>query len=1554
MNLIDLILEKKWKNDAGIVFVKRGKDDKKVSYKELYNKSMKILGGLQKYGINKGDELIFQFSDNEDCINVFWACLMGGIIPVPITKGENFNNLMKIFKVSEKLNNPYLIGERKQLDYIKDFACENKITVQKIENKFIDISEVNKEENNGQLAEINGDDIAFIQFSSGSTGDPKGVILTHTNLITNLDAITTNSNMSEDDILLSWVPLTHDMGLIGCHLAPLSINMNQVNINTIDFIKRPTLWIEKASEYKATLLESPNFGYRYLLMGMKRRSVEKCDLSSVRLIFNGAEPISRDLCDEFLDSMSKYNLRRSSMYPVYGLAEACLAVTFPYYYEENFIVHKIDRRKMNIKDEIIYIQNESDEYAAEFVDVGYPVKHVEIKIKDLEGNDLNENVIGLIYIRGKNVTSGYYNDEEISKKLIDKDGWLNSGDLGFIHNKRLVIVGRYKDVLFLNGQNFYANDLEKIIQRIEGIDLGEAQIAIGATKNYSNNEEEVIVFIEYRKKFEDFIQIESQIKTEINCKSGVKVDYVIPIKKIPKTTSGKVQRFELIKKYENGEFGLILDDFNEIKRKMYNNTEEAKNQLETELLELLKSESGIETLNVNDNFFEIGLNSLIINKISSQIKKYFGQTIKTKEIYQYPSIREMAQFLTINNFSNGDEIDETFYYDDIDRNKNIQDKYIATSTEKRMYTIQKLNPNNLNYNLPYILKINRKIDVDKIKEAINKLINRHYSLRSYFEEEGEVLYQKIKDIEYMEIEIIENKSNRNVKEFLEEQKMNFVKPFYLNSLPLIRVEILKLEEDKHTILFDFNHIIFDGASSKIFFNEFLELINGRELESLDLEYKKYFLYKNYVNDKSIKRMSKYWEEEFKVEPEILNIPTDFPRPAKQTFVGDIISININKKNNIEKICIENKITPYMFFLSVINILINKLTNQSDIVIGTIVEGREKGLNNNLVGMFANTIPIRCEVNTLDSLGNLFYCVRENCINAFENSDLEFEEIINILKFKRDLSRNPLFDVILVYQNNGIDISEEKDINMEINKIMTNSSKVDLLFEVIPNKYNYEIEIEYNSDLFNRDTINRFGEYITTLIDNIIKNKNDKICNLSILREKEKVNILLEENKNYSNYDNNITIQELFERQVENSPNNIAVVYEENRITYEELNKKSNVLARKLRECGVIEDTIIGLVVERSIDMIISIMAILKAGGAYLPIDSKIPKERIDYIIKDSGLKLLLVTDNTNILIENNITKLNISDQNIFIGNGSNLNIINKSSSLAYIIYTSGTTGKPKGAMIEHKNLVRLLFNDKFQFDFNSNDVWTMFHSYCFDFSVWEMYGAILYGGKLIIIPELLTKDFDGFFNLLKKEKVTILNQTPSAFYNIIDIESNNESKELNLRYVIFGGEALNIKKLRNWKNRYVDTKLINMYGITETTVHVTYKEITMEIIEEGISNIGKAIPTLKTYIMDEYKNLVPVGIPGELYVAGEGLARGYLNREELTREKFIENPHVKGERIYKSGDLVKRLPNGDLEYLGRIDNQVKIRGFRIELGEIESKLLKYRNVKEAVVIARED
>ncbi|MDQ1352317.1 MAG: hypothetical protein QG657_2623, partial [Acidobacteriota bacterium] len=669
-----------------------------------------------------------------------------------------------------------------------------------------------------------------------------------------------------------------------------------------------------------------------------------------------------------------------------------------------------------------------------------------------------------------------------------------------------------------------------------------------------------------------------------------------------------------------------------------------------------------------------------------------------------------------------------------------------------------------------------------------------------------------------------------------------------------------------------------------------------------------------------------------------------------------------RMESLQKLARAEGTTLYIVLLAAYTIFLAKICNQEEIILGIPAAGREHSNLDGVTGMFVNTLVQRYEPFGQKSIKEFTREVAARTLEALANQDVQYEELLELAEGnnKRDLNRNPLFDVMFVQQEVDIPGFEIPGLTIKPYPYETNTSKFDLLLHFMKQSDAVWFKFEYSAKLFKKSTIERFTGYFQEVLKAISNGATggEKRLREIDISEIEKQQLLFEFNRAFAEFPKNKTIHRLFEEQAEKTPDHVGLVGQVG-LTYKKLNKQSNQLAALLIEKGVLADDIIAIMMERSIEMVIGILGILKSGGAYLPIDPEYPQERVQYMLADSNARILLETEesqkkiivNCQLLIVN--CKLLKGRPHRGLHHSSIVN--HHSNQLSYIIYTSGTTGKPKGVLIEHRNVVQLLFNDQFQFDFNEQDTWTMFHSYCFDFSVWEMYGALLYGGKLILVPKTTARDMNIYLNLLKTNGVTVLNQTPSAFYMLAEEELKSPVKELRLRYIIFGGEALWPGRLKEWHEKYPQTKLVNMFGITETTVHVTYKEIGAEEIRLNKSNIGKPLPTLSTYIMDKYSMLVPVGTAGELVVGGYGTARGYLNRPGLTAEKFYRSyGSNKTYILYKSGDLGRFSAEGELEYLGRIDQQVKIRGFRIELGEIETQLTQHENIKESVVIARTD
>lgn len=634
--------------NKGITFINGDSQEETISYKELYANAEMVLYQLQAIGMKPGHELVFQIQDYKDFITVFWACLLGKIVPIPLSVGDNDEHKHKVFKVFNILKNPYLVAEQDVLTKIKAFGEKNTYIneISDFESRIILIDDIKVLTEPGEVQYAKPEDIAFIQFSSGSTGDPKGVVLTHENLITNLYAIANCAGWKSEDRILCWMPLTHDMGLIGCHLTPLLNRMNQYHMPTSLFIRRPSLWLKKASQHRIAILQSPNFGYKFFLSYFKPKMAEDWDLSSVKQIMNGAEPISYEVCTKFLDEMEKYGLDRNAMFTVYGLAEATVGVSFPRPGEEVVTLH-LDRERLNVGEMVREVDPDDPSHIC-FVDEGYPIDDCYIRICDYNDLEVSEEIVGHIHISGKNVMSGYYNNEQATERVITQDGWVRTGDLGFMKNGRLVVTGRAKDIIFVNGINYYPHDIERVAEEVNGVELG--RVAACGVYNSKKQRDEILIFVVSRKKTNDFLSILQDVKMKIRTKMNLNVDAVIPIRTMPKTTSGKIQRYKLGQQFINGEFDEVKAELDaSIKAVQDCEFKEAGSEMEKKLLEICRDVLKMDEIGVNERFLEMGIDSLKVNQIVKRVDQFYPGMLKATDLFSYPTIAAVAKYFESQN-----------------------------------------------------------------------------------------------------------------------------------------------------------------------------------------------------------------------------------------------------------------------------------------------------------------------------------------------------------------------------------------------------------------------------------------------------------------------------------------------------------------------------------------------------------------------------------------------------------------------------------------------------------------------------------------------------------------------------------------------------------------------------------------------------------------------------------------------------------------------------------------------------------------------------------------
>ena len=808
------------------------------------------------------------------------------------------------------------------------------------------------------------------------------------------------------------------------------------------------------------------------------------------------------------------------------------------------------------------------------------------------------------------------------------------------------------------------------------------------------------------------------------------------------------------------------------------------------------------------------------------------------------------------------------------------------------------------------------------------------------------------------------------------------RPFDISNDLLLRATLLRLNQEQHWILLTLHHIVVDGWSLGVLIRETAALYRAfhqgavSPLPELPIQYTDFAIWqREWFQGERLAEQLGYWKQQL-AGATPLQFPSDRSLSAQTTLAGATLNFTVPRtlSDAVKRFSDRECATLFMTLLAAFKVLIYRYTQQDDIVVGTPIANRHPGKTDNLIGFFVNMLVLRTKVSDTLTFRELLRRVREVGLGAYEHQDLPFDKLVEELQPERQLNRNPLFQVVCALHSGLAPTLKLPGLDVRQLPVTSKTSKYDLSLHFLDAEGVLTGFLEYSTELFDAKTIERLLTNYLTLLESIVRNPEQSIARLQLLPEQEQCKLLLEWNSERT-YDVEYCLHELVAAQVERTPNAIALNFENQSVTYRELDHRANQLAHHLKALGVGPDVLVSIFMERSVEMLVGLLAVLKAGGAYVPIDPAYPAERVAFILEDTAAPVLLTqqpllptlplhSSRVICLDELCLDELCLDEQQEEIerASGEPLTTTVSPDNLAYIIYTSGSTGKPKGVMVTHRNVCRLFAATNDSFAFDERDVWTLFHSYAFDFSVWEMWGALLYGGRLVIVPYWVSRSPDAFYEMLVRERVTVLNQTPSAFRQLCQIDEKSKrevQQSLAARLVIFGGEALDFESLEQWVRDHGDEQpqLVNMYGITETTVHVTERRVrAADITANAGSLIGRPISDLRGYVLDQHMELLPAGVPGELYVGGAGVARGYLRRPELSAERFVPDRFsgASGERLYRTGDLVRFSAEGELEYLGRVDQQVKIRGFRIEPGEIESALEQHEEVREAVVIASKD
>ncbi|MCX7748502.1 MAG: amino acid adenylation domain-containing protein [Clostridia bacterium] len=900
--------------------------------------------------------------------------------------------------------------------------------------------------------------------------------------------------------------------------------------------------------------------------------------------------------------------------------------------------------------------------------------------------------------------------------------------------------------------------------------------------------------------------------------------------------------------------------------------------------------------------------------------------------------------------------------------QNSGHEFPLSFSQQSMWFFDQFTKGNPVFNISNAVRMSGTLNRAGIIKSLNWLVERHKTLRTTFKNVNGSPVQIINAaaaVELHEVDlrhIPEDKLEAELEIILRKEARHI---FDLEKGPLFKFCLFILGDHDYVFSMTIHHIVSDAWSNAIFVGEFFKLyeefLKGEnpELPELIIDYVDYSSWeRNRLKGDTLEGLLDYWRKQL-ANPTTLQLPTDYARPRTQTYEGGFqpMTVPLYLSEKLKAIALSEGASLFMLVLAAFQTLMYRYSGQTDIFMGTVVANRNRKEVENLVGFFMNTLVLRTHFEGDPSFLEILRQVKKMTLDAYTYQELPFDKLLEELKPERDVSRTPLFQVMFILHNTQKVELELPGLKMKQIDVESNMAPFDLRLQLTETDEGLKGGFDYRADLFKPETVKRLGAHLLNILESISEAPYEKVSNINILTGEERNKILYTFNNTLADYPRDKVIYEFFEEQALKNPEGIAAIFEDKQLTYGELNEKSNILAGILRKKDVKKDAIVGILMERSLEMIIGIMAVEKAGGAYLPIDPHHPADRINYILEDSGVSLLLSHEKFNdIEVSEKIERIYLENPSLYIGDGTHMECLAEPQSVAYVIYTSGSTGKPKGTLIEHHSLVNRLNWMQKKYPIGPDDIILQKTPYTFDVSVWEMFWWSMQGARVCFLTPGAEKDPAMLVRAIEKNGITVIHFVPSMLSSFLEYLRDNGGAErvASLRQVFASGEALTASQVSLFKRLFSrnGTKLANLYGPTEAAIDVSYFDCMTPENLESIP-IGKPIDNIKLFVMDKKMQLQPIGVSGELCIAGVGLARGYLNLPTLTNEKFIDNPLEPGTKLYRTGDLCRWREDGNIEYLGRMDFQVKIRGLRIELGEIEKAILEHPSVKECIVAAWE-
>lgn len=1383
------------------------------------------------------------------------------------------------------------------------------------------------------VQKVNAENLAYVIYTSGSTGKPKGAMMTHANLYHYVCALQQEFKLTADDKYLHLAsiafsssrrhllfPLAHGASVV---IADEDTRMDALPL--FNLIKKKNVTIFDAV---------PSFQRHCLNALTEIEKMERDELLSndLRLIVSASEPLLSDIPAAWMFEF-KHPARH---------------------------VHMIGQTETSGIISINRITEQDARSAIRPVPVGHPIADTEILLLDENLQPVVAGEAGEIFVSGNGLGRGYLNRPELNEhkfvelKLENGDApkrFCRTGDFAkMMPDGRLECLGRQDFQVKIRGFRVELGELEALI-------LGHADVLSCAVigREDASGQINLIAYIVSRSKSSAVTnELRALVKTKLP--DYMQIAAFIEMDALPLTPNGKTDRKGLaqlppptIEK---------TGDENKIFVAPRNSTEQIIAGIWAGIL-------GHNHIGVDDDFFDLGGHSLSASRVIACLRTAFNADIPLRAIFEAPTIARLAARISLC-------LNQTNARDQIVSGEHTQAIPLSFS-QQRLWFLSQLESDSSTYNMSQIIRLEGAPNEFALRCALKKVTERHEILRTTFEAADGEPFQKISadamiDFSVTDLTASMNESSR--EKSLEIAAEYVARPFDLSVCPLLRVNLLKLSAAESLLVVVFHHIISDGWSIGIFLKELADfyqaklLGRGSSLPVLPIQFADYASWQHqWMQTGEYTQQLEFWKAHLTGAPALIDLPTDYPRPAVQRYHGAQIKLEVGSEltGKIKSLSRSANVTAFMTLMSAWQVLLKRYSSQDDIVVGTPIAGRTKTETENLIGFFVNTLPVRGDLSGNPTFKELLARTRSTALDAYANQEMPFEKLVEEINPERSLSYSPIFQTMFALQNFSAAGDTFADLKATRVKLPSQTAKFDLSLDVYEEADGYELWLEYDTNLFAPETAEQMLAHYSRILESVADDVERKLSDIQILTAVEEHQLLDEWNVRAVEIPN-VCFHQLIEAQAEKNPEAIAVVWKDERLTYGDLNARANQLAHYLQAQGAKPETIVGIYVERSPEMLIALLGVLKAGAAYLPLDPNYPAERLQHMTTDAEVSVLITQKNlfakAQELSSQSIVCIDDNWSSIALESAVNPICAATPDNLAYVIFTSGSTGKSKGVMVTHRNVVNAYVAWEEAYEISKYDSHLQMASFSFDVFTGDLARALCSGAKLVLCPSELLLESEQLEKLLRDEQIESAEFVPAVVRPLTEHLENSGRILETLKFIAVGSDIWQMEEYRRLKNVCrSDARVVSSYGVTEATIDSTFFEMRdKHSSDQGIVPIGRPFANTQLYLLDQNQNLVPPGVPGELYLGGAGVARGYLKRPELTKEKFAEwtTPNGKKLNLYRTGDIARYARDGVLEIQGRADNQVKLRGYRIELGEIEAVLSKHPRVNEPLVIVRED